>query len=515
MKILGGGVGQQRVPVIRVDILPRCRCPGSNRFIDERNRRNFRKLGLPKNTAIDAQIYGIIISKQFGSITRFIYIMLSASNGKNTVAHGGFILSRDINHRSGRLPKHTMLDHWKDRIRGPGPVFHQNALIGVEGQAVFHPHLTAAAQTERHIAYADCDPFRGGIVAVVEKHRAADSVGYGDVPQAQADGIIRLNANGIGRPVQHGSAPEGIGTALEDHRRHVQVAGGVRLGNAPWVQSLIGAGVDVDHVAAFQVIAFQQLVQIRHRGIGGQAGISVAAVGRAVDVVAGGRVVDIVEHGRVADGEQFFALHAASRGRFELELGPDGRRTQGGVPVPKSGQRRLVGGQYCPGPAPVGGIRNRHHAVGGRAPGVPPDGDVRARGPAAIVEAQQCQGAVCGRLGCLGGIGIAANVDPAAVVCRFGAGQSGIPGVDEPGIAAGGVQHIVGDGRVKASGRTDKMEIAANRVHHAGLVGKTVGILAGIEVPGLNGIEFAAKVAVVQQGRQPPVHEIEVVVVGI
>ena len=498
-----------------MQILARRRRPGTHGFIDDGDR----GAGALEHPAAIRQPNGIVVRVEDVRRGQTIHV-IAGGHGQQAVPDRRAQVAFQFDGIARGAPDGAVVDHREDDVGDghvPGP--HDHTLVGIVNHAVFQAQLAAGGQVEGGIGKSHRHPLGGGAVATVEFHGVADGVGDRDVPQFKTHAVVRLDADRIEGPVQHGTVHQRIGVALEDDRRQVEAAGGIRLRNAPRFQAPVHTGIDVDHIApvraAFQVVFRQQGVQVRHRLRTGQAAVGIVSHGRAIHIIRNGIVVDIEMEGLVAHGERPGDVNTAGRA-FDLQIGLHRLFAPGRIPGPgfrPGGQPRHQVGPT--GPA-IRGIGDGHRAGRHRAAGEPGQQHVGARRPAPVAETDPRQPAVRGSLGCFAGVAVPAQVHPPAIGGGFRTRQGRITSIDHHRIFRRRIQDKRRSGWIIAPARTLQVVIVHVQIGEPGLTGKTVPVQPGCRRPIADGIIFALEPGrLLFQGGQGAVRAVEVVIVGI
>ena len=236
--------------------------PGTDRVVDERYRRYVALLFPAENAPARSQPYGVVVGKQLVLDAQTVHV-LPRSDGKNVVPNRDSVLAADLDGRARRPPEHVVLDDREHGVGGPIPIGHADGGRHAVGHAIGNAQLRTAVQIERDVAQPDRHPFGRSPKAVVERHRVAKGIGDRKVPQADADGVIDLNAAGLEIALQDRPAHQRVRAALEHDRIGGQRPGGVGLGNPPRHARRVGARVDIDDIPAFQIVLGQQIVEVR------------------------------------------------------------------------------------------------------------------------------------------------------------------------------------------------------------------------------------------------------------
>ena len=279
-------VDQQRIAVVGMQVVAGGQSPGADRLVDDRHRRLRAVLLLAENAPARPRRDGIVVGVERAADAQPVDVF-PRHRGQHVVPNRGAVLAADQDGRPGRFPEHVVLDHREHGVGCLIPVDHAHAGRDAVGDAIGDPQVRPSAQQERDVAQAHRHPFRRGPLAIVERHPGAQGVGNDDVPHLDADCIVGLDADGAALEVavEHRAVHQRMGAPLEHDRIAGQGSGRIGLGYPPRHAGYVDARVDVDDVAALQVVLGQQRVEIRHRRQRRQAGIRVVADRIAIDVV--------------------------------------------------------------------------------------------------------------------------------------------------------------------------------------------------------------------------------------
>ena len=288
------------------------------------------------------------------------------------------------------------------------------------------------------------------------------------------------------RPLQHGGV-RAVGIALHDH-----VGRGIAAARPDDPDVDVGevrAGIDVDHVAAFQVVLVQDLLQ---RSLGRRGRQPVESGGPRLetkDVVVDVVVAHVEVLGGIAHGERAIGRIGDFRTVFRHDAPPDVESVQAGrIPLVGSGRSRLSGRDGRPIDA-VRGILQGDGRLGRNAAGRPAQHHVGPLHDAAIVVRQRGQPEVGRTSAGLIGSGIRAQIEPISPRQRgFRTGPDPrVAQIDDrrrvgvakiPGIHAQIVEILA-----PAAGDGLQVQIAGELVGEPRFERNAVGILSGDGLP--------------------------------